>query len=156
MTDETCEDGDAIYHGCSMVVPCDGDSGGAPEMSWCLIDPDADPDCAPHGINWDYCKPNRRSRVIAVGQPYRSCQDVHTWRWLLANPGQSCLDAGCVWNVVTYTCSDDGNCVEAAGGLTEWGLETWQHDWRTDSSAAGCTQLSLVMVAASLLLRVGP
>ena len=64
LPDETCLDGAATYHGCGMASPCDDDGGNVPGQSWCLID---NPElCEPHGINWDYCTPNRITRIGAA------------------------------------------------------------------------------------------
>jgi len=43
------------YSGCGMAKPCDGDSGGQPGGSWCLID--SAQGCKPAGGAWDYCIP---------------------------------------------------------------------------------------------------
>lgn len=50
--DGSCQDGDAVYAGCSMNPPCDGDSNGNEWPTWCITTED----CAGNGgKNWDYC-----------------------------------------------------------------------------------------------------
>lgn len=59
ISDNTCDDGSATYDHCGMKVPCDGDTGGVPGNSWCLLD-EMEPQpssCAAAGINWDHCVP---------------------------------------------------------------------------------------------------
>lgn len=65
LQDESCADGDKIYNGCNMAVPCDGQSGGVPGMSWCMVE-DASA-CAAAGNNWDFCIPNAPSCVTLPG-----------------------------------------------------------------------------------------
>eukprot|EP00451_Oxyrrhis_marina_P019347 CAMPEP_0204351280 /NCGR_PEP_ID=MMETSP0469-20131031/30997_1 /ASSEMBLY_ACC=CAM_ASM_000384 /TAXON_ID=2969 /ORGANISM="Oxyrrhis marina" /LENGTH=354 /DNA_ID=CAMNT_0051337793 /DNA_START=89 /DNA_END=1153 /DNA_ORIENTATION=- len=50
----TCPGG-KVYEGCGMVPPCDGDTGGMTDGSWCFIDPG----CTgkPVDKDWDYCVP---------------------------------------------------------------------------------------------------
>eukprot|EP00941_MAST-03F_sp_MAST-3F-sp1_P001168 g1168.t1 len=81
--DGTCRDGDATYKGCGMYPPCDGDNGGVPGDSWCVVEEDSE--CNPAGDDWDYCTPRTNSIIGSGNRRFNSSGDkgkaFWIWKW---------------------------------------------------------------------------
>ena len=107
LPDETCFDGAVVYEGCGMASPCDNDGGGVEGQSWCLIENSEA--CEPHGINWDYCMPNRMTRVGVDEDGVCSAAEV------VRDPAAcNALSPTCLW-VNTTAIPGLGVCTYAGG-----------------------------------------
>ena len=132
-----------IHKACGMRVPCDGDSGSAPGMSWCLIDRSlSDSSCTPAGENWDFCMPNANARMVNFGLEVGLCAT--------RSSQQECLAGDlCAWDgdaaVGTPSCYDVGTCVERPG-MWSWGLEQHEDSGAVRASVGGASSLLALLV----------
>ena len=129
------------HKACGMRVPCDGDSGSASGMSWCLIDRSlSDSSCTPAGENWDFCMPNANARMANVGLEAGSCAT--------RTSQQECLAGDlCAWDgdADVPSCYDAGTCVERPG-MWSWGLEQHEDSGAVRASVGGASSLLALLV----------
>ena len=129
----TCDDTDATYHGCH-APPCDGDTGGIAGQSWCMIETAAG--CSPYGSNWDYCIPGTWRDHASPGM---SVDQLAADSCGYAFDGECDEPMYCAAGTDTFDCAGGAPPPGADSGLVSWDDPAdscrWANDGECDDPA---------------------